>query len=91
MFPYRNVALDILWRKKIEAQIFFNHLVLNIVQGLAHILQKKDAFLLHLAAALARINWACSQLLQLSVLLDTYRAFYGYLLPSVNTNNMVFD
>jgi hypothetical protein len=44
-------------------------------------LRKEDAFFLRLAAEIAHINCACSQLLVLWVLLDTYLTFNVYLLP----------
>jgi hypothetical protein len=38
-----------------------------------------------LPAATTQIKRACSQSLGLPVLIDTHRAFHGYLLPCVNT------
>jgi hypothetical protein len=71
MFPHEIVTLDILWREKVEAYIFLNHLVPNTGPGLITISRKEDAFFICLATAIAKIYCACSQLVGLQVLRDT--------------------
>jgi hypothetical protein len=81
MFLCGSVALNILRRQKVEDCIFLNHPNPHVVQGTCTILQKEDDMLLCLIAAITCINYGCSQLLGLGVLLDTYRSFHDYLLP----------
>jgi hypothetical protein len=66
VFPHGSVVLDSLGREKVEACIFLNHIVPNIVPGLAHMVSKEDALLLLLLCLLSR------------VLLDTYTTFHVY-------------
>jgi hypothetical protein len=53
MFPHGSVALDILWREKVGACIFFNHLVLNIG---TYFTEKECLLTLFLAAAITHID-----------------------------------
>jgi hypothetical protein len=82
--PSWKCALNILGMEKVEACIFLNHLVPITVPGTCKHLTERGCLL-------AVLFFACSQLLGLWVLLDTFRTFLGYLLPYVNTNNKVFD
>jgi hypothetical protein len=88
MFPRESVTLDILRKEKVEACIFSITSYFFSTRDLHTSYEKRMASYFDLAAAIAQINCVCSQILGLSVLLDTDRTFHGYLLPCVNTNNI---
>ena len=59
--------------------------ILILYQGLAYISWTENALWLCLIAARAHINSACSPLLGVRGLINTYRTFHGYILPYENT------